>query len=381
MSFCQYTRRYVLSYLALRTTTAKKEDGSDEVKTSSGCIFTVTQPERFRKEKQRSHLARTLRNHDDQLHLLIKRNQLVDNELRNKIEHLHLLDTRAHAQKQDLTRVFNERKLRTYAYQSILKRSDELEGKTERLEKISHEEIKQILQKCEDNAQLRIETIDNRRYIAQLLSRNKRRIDECYLVNEQLHLYTQMNDKNEKQQRLNSSDLQHTCCRISNVEQANHQLENQLRISQNESLLIVRSHQDRLLKKHRMYQINQRIFHRPVVIRDSLSQAYIYKQLSRYPAFVQRLMNTIEQCVQWRGQLLQIDRLYWVRFRVFSRIDPRLRFLFSCPGKTSTDPPTTTISVTLARHDQTIETGVRDSATESISGGRPRAKANIESDS
>lgn len=293
----------------------------------------MTQPERFRKEKQRSYLARTLRNHDDQLHLLIKRNQLVDNELRNKIEHLHLLDTRAHAQKQDLTRVFNEKKLRTYAYRTILKRSEEIEGKAERLETISHEEIKQILQKYEDNAQLRIEIIDNRRCIAQLLSRNKRRINECSLVHEQLHLYIRMNDKNEKQQRQNSSDLQHTCCRIFNLEQANHQLENQRRISENESLLIVRCHQDRLLKKQQMYQINQRIFHRTVIIRDSLSQAYIYKELRRYPTFVQRLMNTIEQCVQWREQLLQIDRLYWVRSRVFSRIDPPLHSYFHAQAK------------------------------------------------
>ena len=305
-------RNHFLFPLAFRATSSREENRSDGVRTSSNEIFFIFPSEPFRKEKQRSYLARTLRDHDDQLRLLIKRNQLVDNELRNKIEHLHLLDSRSHEQKRNLSGVFNQKQLRTYAYQKITERSHEIEDETDRVEKITEEEIKHILQRYEENAQLRMDIGNTQRLLAQLLSRNKRQIHECSLVDEKLTLYIQLNDTDEKQKREHSSDLQRTCRRIVNLEEANHQLEYQLRIIQKESLLITRTHQDRLLRTEQLYQINQRIFHRPVAIRNSLSQTRTRSELDRYPIYVHRLTNIIEQCVQWREKLLQIDQLYSV---------------------------------------------------------------------
>jgi hypothetical protein len=144
------------------------------------------------------------------------------------------------------------------------------------------------------------------------MSGNKRQIDEYLLLNEKIRLYTKLNDiKNQQQQRC-SFHINHFSCQILNLQQENNRLLNNLQNLQKKAMIIISSYHDNLLKKDNLYQINQTLSHRPVIIRDSPMRVHTHRSLEDYSTFVNRLLKIIHQCVQWREKVAGINQLYFV---------------------------------------------------------------------
>jgi len=148
-----------------------------------------------------------------------------------------------------------------------------------------------------------------------MMSRNKRQIDECSLLNEKIRLYTQLNDINNQQQQRCSFHMKHFSYRILNLQQENNRLLNNLQDLQKKAMIITSSHHDKLLKKDNLHKINQVLSHRPLFVRDSPMRVHTHKTLENYLTFVNRLMKIVHQCVQWQEKLAWINQLYFVIFR------------------------------------------------------------------
>jgi hypothetical protein len=184
--------------------------------------------------------------------------------------------------------------------------------KYNQLEKISHHEINHISNKNEENQQLKLNIHYIQQQIINMMSKNQRQIDECALLNEKIRLYTQLNDSHHQQQQQCSFHINLFSRRIVNLQQENNRLLINLQNSQTKAMMIISSHRNKVLKKENMYQINQSLSHRPLIVRDSPMRVRTHKTLEHYSIYVERLMKIIYQCVQWREKLAQMNQLYFV---------------------------------------------------------------------
>jgi len=267
---------------------------------------------KFRREKQRVALSRYLHDNKNTIDFLTKKNQLIENEFQSKIDHFRLLNYKFLKQKHDRIFRLNKKQYCIYFYRKNLQNLNEIHQKSDQLEKLSDNEINYIINKNQENEQLKLNIQNIKQQIIHMMSRNKRQIDECSLLNEKIRLYTQLNDINNRKQQGCSFHINHLSCQILNLHQENNRLLNNLQNLQQKTMIITSSHHDKLLRKDNLYQINQILSHRPLIIRDSPMRVHIHRTLEDYSIFVNRLMEIIQQCIQWREKVAWINQLYFV---------------------------------------------------------------------
>ncbi len=235
---------------------------------------------------------------------------MIENELQSKIEHFQLLHYKCLNQKHDRIILSNQKQSCIYSHRQKSQKFNELQKKNDQLKKISHNEINHIINKIEENQQLKFNIYNIKQQIINMMSRNKREIDECTLLNEKICLYTQSNDMMNRQQQRCSDHINHFSRCILDLQQENNRLLNSLENLQKKAMIIISSHHNQVLKKDNLYKSNRILSHRPLTIRNSPRHAHI--PLEDYPTFVNRLIKIIYQCVQSREQLAWINQLYFV---------------------------------------------------------------------
>jgi hypothetical protein len=114
-----------------------------------------------------------------------------------------------------------------------------------------------------------------------------------------------LNDIHQQQEQCCAFDIKQYSSRIMNLQQKTHRFVDSIRNLEKKMMSIISSqHEQRL---------NQTVSRRPVVIvRDSPMRVHIDKTLEDYPIYVNRLMEIIHQCIQWREKLEWINQLYSV---------------------------------------------------------------------
>lgn len=271
----------------------------------------------FRKEKQRAYLAALSRDHEDQLRWLIERNQLLENQLRNRLDHVHSLEKKLSEQHHEQIALSHRKERLNQTLREKQSEEESVKQKIDQQQKRSDREIDLILQTYNQNEHLNEDILRKQQQMIHLASRNKRRMQECLLLNEKIRLYQAMNDQCEKQEQQASRMIQHLSHRILNIEHENDQMRNKLRIAQRQTLKTTLTHQFEVKRKEQMHRINQALLDRPVVIRDSPMRLHYQAALETYPTLVYRLARTIEESVRWREKILWIDHLYFVSDRCY----------------------------------------------------------------
>ncbi len=237
---------------------------------------------------------------------------MIENELQSKIEHFQLLHSKCLNQKHDRIILSNQKQSCIYSHRQKSLKLNELQKTNDQLEKISQNEINHIINKIEENQQLKFNIYNIKQQIINMMSRNKREIDECTLLNEKICLYTQSNDMMNRQQQRCSYQINHFSRCVLDLQQENNRLLNNLENLQKKAMMTISSHHNQVLQKDNLYKINQILSHRPLTIRNSPRHAHTHIPLEDYPTFVNRLIKIIYQCVQWREQLAWINQLYFV---------------------------------------------------------------------
>ncbi|CAF3667470.1 unnamed protein product [Adineta steineri] len=270
-------------------------------------------------EKHRTSLNHNLRNNDNKIYFLTKKTQLIENELQNKIDHFRLLHSKFHKQKHDRMILSNQKQICNYSYQQKSRKLNELYKKQDQFEKLSDNEINHIIDKIEENEQLKVNIHNIKQQILDMISTNKRRTDEYSLLQEKIRLSQQLNDMITRQQY--SYHRNHFIHQVLDLQQENNRLSKNLQDLQKKSIITISSNYNKLVKKDDLYQS---ISHQPLIVRNNQMHNKIDKALEDYPTFVNQLMKAIYQCVHWREKLLWINQLYFTKIE---QIHQQMRFM------------------------------------------------------
>ncbi|CAF0722070.1 unnamed protein product [Rotaria sp. Silwood1] len=274
-------------------------------------ILRKKKTEIMKREKQRASLSRSLRDNNDKIQFLTKKNQLIENELESKIDYFHLLDSKLFTQKRDQRLISNRKQYSIYLHHQKLQILDDIHKKYDQLQSLSDYEINHIVNKYQENQQFKLNIHKLKQQIMNMMSKNKRHIDEYLLLNEKICLYTQLNDIYKQQQEQYSFQIHNFSRRILNLQQENNQLLISLQNLQRKAMITTLNQHHKVLKQENLYQINQILSYRPLIIRDSPIRVHSDKALEDYLTFVKRYMKIIHQCVQWREKLAWINQLYF----------------------------------------------------------------------
>ncbi|CAF4637322.1 unnamed protein product, partial [Rotaria sp. Silwood2] len=239
-------------------------------------ILQKKKTEIMKREKQRASLSRCLRDNNDKIHFLNKKNQLIENELESKIDHFHLLYNKSLKQKHDQILISNRKQYSIYLYQQKLQMLDGIYKKYDQLESLSDYEIKHIINKYQENQQFKLNIHKLKQQIMNMMSKSKRHIDEYLLLNEKIRLYTQLNDIYNQHQQRYSFHIHYLSRRILNLQQENNQLLINLQNLQKKAMITTSYQHNKVLKQRNLYQINQILSHRPLIIRDSPIRVHIH---------------------------------------------------------------------------------------------------------
>ncbi|CAF5179090.1 unnamed protein product, partial [Rotaria magnacalcarata] len=150
--------------------------------------------ELMKREKERTSLSRYLRDHNDRIHFLSKKHQLIENELASKIDHYQLLDNNLLKQNCAQIIISNRKQHVIYLYEQKLQVLNGIDTKNNQLESLSDNEMHRIINKTHENEQLKLNIHNLKQQIINAISKNKRHLDEYSLLNEKIRLYTQLND-------------------------------------------------------------------------------------------------------------------------------------------------------------------------------------------
>ncbi|CAF4244538.1 unnamed protein product, partial [Rotaria sordida] len=274
-------------------------------------ILRKKKTEIMKREKHRTSLSRSLRDNNDKIQFLNKKNQLIENELESKIDNFHLFYNKLLTQKHDQILLSNRKQYSIYLYQQKLQILDNINKKYDQLELLSNYEINHIINKYHENQQFKLNIHKLKQQIMNMMSKNKRHLDEYLLLNEKIRLYTQLNNIYNQQQQQYSFHIHNFSRRILNLQQENNQLLINLGNLQKKTMMTTLYQHNKVLKQENLYQINQILSHQPLIIRDSPIRIHIHKALEDYLTFVKRYMKIIYQCVQWREKLSWINQLYF----------------------------------------------------------------------
>ena len=244
--------------------------------------------------------------------MLTKKNQLSENELQNNIDHYHLSQTRYLEQKHEVQSLSDRTQHAAHAHQKLVRACDGIQQRSDQVEHFAQYELQRILHQSEENEQLRSSTERMKQHIMYLISKNKRQMDECSLLEEKIRLHARMKDTNTKREEQCSSSIDRLSRRIIQLQQETHRLRERSRTSQRRSMMAIASHQDRVSKREDISQMMQTLVHRPMLVRDSPMRLHTHRELSNYTSLIRRLLNLIDQCLQWRHKNSQIDQQYLV---------------------------------------------------------------------
>ena len=265
----------------------------------------------FRQEKQRAYLAATSRDFEVRLRQLMQRNQLLENELRTKMDQFRSLDQTLMEQNHEQIQLVHRKDRVMKSYHAEQVKSEEMEKKHDEQERSIERERKYISEKQDEKRQLTVQILEKQQQLVHLATENKRRTAECTLLNEKIRICQMMNDQREKDSRP-SLITRHAIHRIKSLQHENEQLVKKLRSSQRRALKITAAYQFQIVKREQIHRMNQMGSDRSMVIRDSLMRSYKETELTRYPLFVDRLRKIIEESIRWREKILPIDQLYYV---------------------------------------------------------------------
>ncbi|UJR26165.1 hypothetical protein I4U23_007509 [Adineta vaga] len=266
-------------------------------------------------EKQRALLNRYLHDHDNRIHFLTKKNQLIENELQSKIDQFQSFHRQFLQRKHDRLIDSNKKQLAIYSYQQKITKLDELHKKYDQLEKLSDNEINRITKKIEENELLKLNITKIKQQIINMISQNKRQIDESLLLREKIHLYTQLNDMINQQEDRYSFYVNRFSRYIVDLQQENNRLLTTMENLKTKSMIIFDSHQYKVQKKVDILHINQILSDRPIHIRKNSVQIDVHKTLENYSISVKQLVKIIYQVVQWR------EKLAWITQRYFTKMN------------------------------------------------------------
>lgn len=243
-----------------------------------------------------------------------KKNEFIQNELENKIDHFQTSNLKISKQKHEQNFLLNQKQLKIYSYQKNLRNFNQISDQFDQFENFFQYEIHFILEKNHENEQLKYFNQNLKHKIINLMSKNQRQYNEYLLLNEKIHFYTQINHQYNQEKQDYCIQINYYSYQILDLQKDNDRLLNNLRNLQKKTKEIISFHQDNLLKKEKLCQINQILFHQPIIIRDSPMHIHTLKSLDNYTIFVNRLMEIIHQCIQWREKLFSINQHYFVRF-------------------------------------------------------------------
>ena len=259
-------------------------------------------------EKHRASLTRDLHDNVNKIHFLTKKNQLIENELQSKIDQFKSLQQYDLQQKHHRLVLFNKKQLTMYSSQQKAMAVDELYKKYDQLEKLSDNEINRIRK----NERLKSNIQRLKQQVANMISRNKRQIDESSLLHEKIRLYTQINDGINQQKQRYSCHIHRLTRRIIDLQQENNRSSDTIANLQRKSLDIVSSHYSQVQQKVNIHRMNQIISDRSMSVRNRSVQIDAEKILNAYSASVNQLVKIIYQVAQWREKLVWITQLYSV---------------------------------------------------------------------
>ena len=242
---------------------------------------------------------------ENQIDFLKKKNQFIENEFENKIDYYRSFNEKYIKQKQDRILIANKKQICNYSYRQKLQNIEIIYQKNDQLENLSENERNRIIKQKEENEQLKLNIHNIKQRIINMISRNKRQIDERVLLNEKIRLLTQLNDIHQQQEQCCAFNIKQYSSRIMNLQQKTHRFVDNIRNLEKKMMSIISS-------QHKQ-QSNQTLSRRRVVIiRDSPMRIHIDKTLEDYPIYVNRLMEIIHQCIQWREKSERINQLYFV---------------------------------------------------------------------
>ena len=245
-----------------------------------------------------------MHDHENEIEFLMKKNQLVENELENKIDRFQVLQEKFLKQQHDRILTSNQKQRAINTHRQKLYRIEDIQQKTDQFEKISTNEIYRITKQTEENEQLKLNIHRLQQQISRLISRNQRQIDECTLLEEKIDLYIQLTDLRQQQEQCYEWDIKDYLIRIANLQRENERLNENIQECQKKAIVVISSHQQN--------RINQNLSHRPILVRNHAQDRHTHQTVEDYSYYINRLMERISQCIQWREKLATINRLYWV---------------------------------------------------------------------
>ena len=260
---------------------------------------------RFRQEKHRTYLVGTLRDYDDQIRLLIKRNQLIENELRKRIEHLNSLEKKSVEHQNQQAAYANHQRILLARHQKQWLQYEQEKKTIERSEKNSLRQIKIMLEKYDEYQQWKIDIRQIQQKIIQLFARNQRRQHEYTLVQEKLRLHQQIHRTHVEQNRRYSNEISLIIHRVRNLQQTHHQLTVRYKSIRDRVSLITYSLHNQIIEDQNRLNFSDR----PKMIRPQKTN----KTKENHSNLVKRLVLIIEQSIDCRTEIAEINRLYMVR--------------------------------------------------------------------
>ncbi|CAF3856395.1 unnamed protein product [Rotaria magnacalcarata] len=266
--------------------------------------------ELMKREKERTSLSRYLRDHNDRIHFLSKKHQLIENELASKIDHYQLLDNNLLKQNCAQIIISNRKQHVIYLYEQKLQVLNGIDTKNNQLESLSDNEMHRIINKTHENEQLKLNIHNLKQQIINAISKNKRHLDEYSLLNEKIRLYTQLNDIYNQQQQQCSFHIDQFSRRILHLQQENKQLLTSLQNVRKEAIITTTYQHSKVLKNDDLYRI---LSYRPLITRDSSIRVHTDKALENYSTLTKRYSQIIHECVQWREKLAWINQIYSCR--------------------------------------------------------------------
>ncbi|CAF0813750.1 unnamed protein product [Adineta ricciae] len=261
-------------------------------------------------EKHRASLSRDLHDNVNKIHFLTKKNQLIENELQSKIDQFKSLQHYDLQQKHHRLVLFNKKQLAMYSSQQKAMSVNELHKKYHQLEKLSDNEINRIRKKEEENERLKCDIQRLQQQVANMISRNKRQIDESSLLHEKIRLYTQINDGISQQEQQYSCHIHRLTRRIIDLQQENNRSSDTIGNLQRKSLDIVSSRYNQVQQKVNIHRMNQIISDRSISVRNRSVQVDAEKIVNAYSTSVNQLVKIIYQVARWREKLVWITQLY-----------------------------------------------------------------------
>lgn len=237
---------------------------------------------------------------------------MTENELQNKIEQFQLLQEKSDKQKHDLILTSNQKQRAINTYRQKSQTIEETEKKIDQLETIFAIETNRIVKQTEENEQLKWNNRRLKQRIISFTSRNQRQTHECALLNEKIGLYTKLNDLRQQQEQCYVLDNKDYFIRIGNLQRENKRLNETIQHFQKKAMIILSAHHPKRSKQDNLNRMNQSLSHSPVLIRHNPVHCRTDKAFEDYSLYVNRLMDLIHQCIQWREKLVGMNQSYWV---------------------------------------------------------------------